>query len=72
MANLRSQEVSCSQKPANGQLRQGVSEGAGEESPEPDRDMGEREGMDREEEHHVLGVGIWPWGAQAKLGKEST
>lgn len=33
------QEDKCSQKQANGQLRQGVSEGAGEESPEPDGDM---------------------------------
>lgn len=35
-----------------------MSEGTGEESPEPDRDMGEREGVDREEEHHVLGDGV--------------
>ena len=26
-----------------------MSEGAGEESPEPDRDMGEREGVERED-----------------------
>lgn len=52
------QEDKCSQKQANGQLRQGVSEGAGEESPEPDGDMGEREGVDEEEEHHALGDGV--------------